>query len=140
MHAGDRLFGTRQLETDEPTILDQVLAASEKVLTSIPAQIVARECYDDYFDINSTSKYGDSPHAPVAMHEAEDVTAVDPFDVYLEKYMVANVLKFTGISFDSFLKLTRERADAILKRCDLVSSKEDTAINSMMDSAKVGKK
>ncbi|MCY1331312.1 hypothetical protein D9M68_19780 [compost metagenome] len=140
MHVGDRPFGARQLESDEATILDQVLANSDKVLSSIPAQIVALECYDDYFGINGNSKYGESPYALVALHEPEDVAAVDPYDVYLERYLVANVLKFTGMSFKDFLTLPRDRADAILKRCDAVSSKEDSAIQGLMDGATGGKK
>jgi hypothetical protein len=140
MHVSDRPFGTRQLESDEPSILDTVLAESDALLTSIPAQIVAIECYDDYFGIYSNSKFGESNFASVAMHDPEDVVAVDAYDVYLERYLVANVLKFTGMSFSEFLKLPRDRADAVLKRCDTVSTKEDTAVQNLMDGATGGKK
>jgi hypothetical protein len=139
-HVGDRSFGIDKLDNkDEPTVLDEVLSTSEKTLDSIAAQIVATECYDEYFGIYETSSRGSSNYALVAMHEAEDLCAVDPFDVYLDRYMVTNVLKYTGIDFQTFLKFPRDRAEAILKRCDVVSSKEDTEVNDLVNSA-TGKK
>lgn len=122
-----------QLEDmEEMTVLDDVLSTFEGTLDSIPAQIVITECYDDYFGIYSDSSQRDSPYALIAMHEAEDPAMVDPFDVYLERYLVANVLKYTGMSLDTFLTLPRDRAEAILKRCDSVSSKEDTEVSKLM--------
>ncbi|MNF02929.1 hypothetical protein D3C81_2117770 [compost metagenome] len=70
------------------------------------------------------------------MHEPEDLGLVDPFDVYLERYLVANVLKYTGIPFDNFLKLTRDRAEATLRRCDNLSTKEDTDVHNLMQGNK----
>lgn len=91
------------------------------------------ECYDDYFGVYKHSTQSESPYALVAMHEPEDLAMVDPFDVYLERYLVANVLKFTGITFQDFLALPRDRAEALLKRCDTVSSKEDTEISNLVN-------
>jgi hypothetical protein len=118
--------------TKEPTVLDTVLSTSEKTLDSIAAQIVTTECYDEYFGIYENSTQAHSNFAIVALHEAEDLAAVDPFDVYLERYLAANVLKFTGIAFQEFIKLPRDRAEAILKRCDLVSTKEDNAVDELL--------
>lgn len=135
-HVGDRQFGMDKLERlDEPTVLDTVLSTSEKTLDSIAAQIVATECYDEYFGIYQTSGQGHSNYALTALHNAEDLASVDPFDVYLERYLAANVLKYTGISFQEFLKLPRDRAEAILKRSDVVSSKEDASVASLMEGA-----
>lgn len=123
-----------QLEDmEELTVLDDVLSTFEGTLDSIPAQIVITECYDDYFGVYADSSQRDNPYALIAMHEAEDLAMVDPFDVYLERYLVANVLKYTGMSFDTFLTVPRDRAEAILKRCDSVSSKEDTEVNKLMN-------
>lgn len=112
-------------------------------MPSIAAQIITNECYDDYFGIYESSSQGQSPYALIAMHESEDLAAVDPFDVYLERYLVANVLKFTGLTLEAFLKLPRDRAEAILKRCDIVSTKEDSEVDKLMNGAtghKPGKK
>lgn len=119
-------------DPDDISILDKVLSTTEKTLDSIAAQIVTTECYDDYFGITTNSTQGNSNYALVAMHEPEDLALVDPYDVYLERYLVANVLKYTGMSFDTFLKLPRDRAEAILKRCDAVSSKEDQQVADLM--------
>lgn len=135
MHVGDRSFGIDKIESDEPTLLDEVLSKSDKILDSIPAQIVARECYDDYFGVADSSEFRESNYSLIALHDAEDVCAVDSFDVYMDRYLAANVLKFTGINFSDFLKLSRERAEAILKRCDAVASKEDTAVQNMLNDA-----
>jgi len=110
------------------TELDRVLATTDKTLDSVAAHLVITECYDEYFGVYESSSQGQSPFALVAMHEAEDLAAVDPYDVYLERYLAANVLRFTGISFQDFLKLPRDRAEAILSRCDAVSSKEDAQV------------
>ncbi|MNB58647.1 hypothetical protein D3C87_364500 [compost metagenome] len=118
---------------DDITALDEVLSKYEGTLDSIPAQIIITECYDDYFGVYEQSSQGMSPYALVAMHEAEDLALVDPFDVYLERYLVANVLKYTGMSLDTFMKLPRDRAEAVLKRCDNVSTKEDTEVNKLMN-------
>ena len=120
---------------DDITALDDVLSKFEGTLDSIPAQIVITECYDDYFGVYAQSSQGQSPYALIAMHESEDLALVDPFDVYLERYLVANVLKYTGMSLDTFLKQPRDRAEAILKRCDNVSSKEDTEVSKLMNGA-----
>ena len=117
-----------------------MLSQCDVITDSIAAQYVARECYDEYMGIYANSQHGDSNFALVAMHDPEDVAAVDTYDVYLEKYLVANVLKFTGMSFDKFLLLPRDRADAILKRCDTVSTKEDAAVSELMGGASGGRK
>lgn len=118
---------------DDITALDEVLSKYEGTLDSIPAQIIITECYDDYFGVYSQSSQGHSPYALVAMHESEDLALVDPFDVYLERYLVANVLKYTGMSLETFMKMPRDRAEAVLKRCDSVSSKEDTEVSKLMN-------
>lgn len=115
-------------------MLDELLSKSDKVLDSIPAQIVTLECYDDSFGIYETSSQGQSPLSLIAMHEPEDLAMVDPYDLYLERYLAANVLKFTGMPFDSFMKLTNDRAEAILKRCDTMASKEDNEVGNLMSS------
>ena len=112
-------------------------------MPSVAAQIITHECYDDYFGVYAGSSQGQGPFALVAMHEPEDLAAVDPFDVYFERYLVANVLKFTGLSLNDFLKLPRDRAEAILKRCEVVSTKEDNEVDKLMGGAagsKPGKK
>lgn len=124
-----------KLESDEQTVLDKVLSTFEGTMPSIAAQIITTECYDDYFGVYEGSTQGQGPFALVAMHESEDLAAVDPFDVYLERYLVANVLKFTGLSLNDFLKLPRDRAEAILKRCDIVSTKEDSEVDKLMNGA-----
>jgi hypothetical protein len=119
-------------DKDSVTALDDVLSRFEGTLDSIPAQIIITECYDDYFGVHAQSSQGMSPYASIAMHESEDLALVDPFDVYLERYLVANVLKYTGMSLDTFMKMPRDRAEAVLKRCDTVSTKEDTEVNKLM--------
>ena len=128
-HVGDRRFGYSQLQNyEEPSVLDKVLSTSEKTLDSIAAQIVSTECYDDYFNIYSNSSQGESPLSLVGMHEPEDLALVDPYDVYLERYLAANVLKFTGMSFQEFMTLTKDRGESILRRCDAMASKEDSEV------------
>ncbi|QTH80372.1 hypothetical protein PA10_00172 [Pseudomonas phage pPa_SNUABM_DT01] len=105
----------------------------DKTLDSIQAEIITRECYDEYFGIYAQSTQGASPWALAAMHEPEDLGKVDPFDVYLERYLVANVLKYTGINFQDFMKLPRDRAEAMLKRCDSLSSKEDSDVANLVN-------
>jgi hypothetical protein len=123
-----------KLENKEDiTALDEVLSKFEGTLDSIPAQIIITECYDDYFGVYKQSSQGNSPYALIAMHEPEDLALVDPFDVYLERYLVANVLKYTGMSLETFLTLPRDRAEAVLKRCDTVSTKEDTEVGKLMN-------
>ncbi|MNO25625.1 hypothetical protein D3C76_154670 [compost metagenome] len=113
-----------------------MLGTYEGTLDSIAAEIITRECYDDYFGVYSQSTQGHSPWALVAMHEPEDLGLVDPFDVYLERYLVANVLKYTGINFQDFMKLPRDRAEAMLKRCDGLSSKEDSEVGNLVNGTK----
>lgn len=116
------------------------MASSEKVLGSIPAQILTMECYDDYFGIYAHSRRGGSNFAISEMHGPEDVIAVDSFDVFLDRYLSTNVLKYTGLNFESFMKLPRDRAEAVLKRCDHISTKEDTAVENMLANATAGVK
>lgn len=120
-------------DEDDVSELDKTLSQFEGTLDPIAAQIVITECYDEYFGVYAQSSQGDSPYALIAMHEPEDLALVDPFDVYLERYLVANVLKYTGLSLNDFLKLPRDRAEAILKRCDTVSTKEDTEVGKLMN-------
>ncbi|MNG10775.1 hypothetical protein D3C84_942660 [compost metagenome] len=101
-------------------------------MDSIAAQIVITECYDEYFKIYESSSQGNSPLAIIAMHEAEDLALVDPYDLYLERYLAANVLKFTGMAFPEFMKLTKDRAEAILRRCDGMASKEDGEVANLV--------
>jgi len=95
--------------------------------------LVTNECFDEYFGIYESSSQGNSPYALVAMHEAEDPVLVDPFDMYLERYLAANVLKITGINFIDFLTLPRDRAEATLKRCDAISGREDREVDDLMN-------
>lgn len=133
---GDRSFGAAQLSPErwnEPTVLDTVLETYKGTLASIPSQIVVTECYDEYFGIYDQSSQGSNPFALVSMHESEDLVLADPFDVYLEKFLAAGVLKFTGMDFNTFLGLTRDRAEAVLRRCDAISSKEDTEVDNLLN-------
>lgn len=137
LHVGDRRFGYSQLQNyEEPSVLDKVLGTSEKTLDSIAAQIVSTECYDDYFNIYSNSSQGESPLSLVGMHEPEDLALVDPYDVYLERYLAANVLKFTGMSFQEFMTLTKDRGESILRRCDAMASKEDSEVAHLVSGMK----
>ncbi len=101
-------------------------------MDSIASQLVVTECYDEYFDIYTNSSQGRSPFALAAMHEPEDLSLVDPFDTYMERYLAANVLKYFGIDFTTFLTLPRDRAEAILKRSDAISAKEDSSVGQLM--------
>lgn len=135
-YVGDRSFGAAQLgpeRWDEPTILDQTLSEFDGTLGPIAAQWVVTECYDEYFNIYENSTLGSSPYALVSMHEPEDLTLASSYDLYLERYLEANVLKYTGINFNDFMQLPRDRGEAILKRCDEIASKEDTDVENLMN-------
>lgn len=120
-------------------MLDKELSEFEGTLDSIAADIVITECYDEYFGVYQHSSQGMSPFALAALHEPEDLTAVDPFDLYLERYLAANVLKYCGVDFMEFMKFPRDRAEAILKRCDAISSREDSDVNNLLGGAGLGK-
>jgi len=121
------------LDRDTLSTLDKELSTFEGTLDSVAAHLVVTECYDEYFGIYENSSQGRSPFALAALHEPEDLSAVDPFDTYLERYLAANVLKFTGIDYVTFMTLPRDRAEAILKRCDSISMKEDASVGQLMD-------
>ncbi len=95
---------------------------------------MVRECYDEYFGIYQNSSQGNSPLALVALHEPEDLALADPFDRQLDRYLAANVLKYTGMDFKTFLQLPHYRAEVVLRRCDEISGKEDQAVNTLMNS------
>lgn len=133
-HVADRRFGIDQLLRDEPTDLDMILNRTDKTFASIPAHLITLDSYSEYFGIYEHSTQGQSPYAMVCLHEAEDTSLVDSFDVWLERYMAANVLKYTGISFNDFMHLTRDRADAILSRCEVLAEKEDNVVGDALDS------
>lgn len=139
LHVGDRRFGFDVLSNESKiSELDQILSTSEKTLESIPAAIVTQECYDEYFGIYSNSSQGSSNLALVAMHEPEDLAICDPYDLYLERYLAANVLKYTGMSFTEFTGLTKDRAEAILRRCDAMATKEDAEVGNLVNGMKAG--
>ena len=52
------------------------------------------------------------------------MSIVDPFDRELEKYLNANVLKYTGISFEVYMTYSRDKCEKFLLRCDALASKE----------------
>lgn len=115
--------------------MDQALENFDGTLDPVAAQIVITECYDEFFEIYDNSHQGKSNFALVAMHEPEDLAIADPFDLYLERYMAAGVLKYTGIDFETFLSLPRDRVETILKRCDNMASKEEQGVNELLSQA-----
>lgn len=121
-------------------MLDDILATSEKTLDGVAADIVATECFDDDYDIYSTSDYGDGPLALVAMHPAENLSLVDPFYKYLDRFKAADVYKYTGIDFLKFLDLPRDRAEAMLDKLDNLARKESTEVNNLLNGAMSGKR
>jgi hypothetical protein len=113
-------------------LIDRVLSETKETLGSIPAQIVTLEIYDEEVGIYKTSTVDESGLSLVALHEAEDMSIVDPFDRELDKYLNANVLKYTGITFDQFLMYPRDKVEKMLKRCDQLASKESEEAEAAM--------
>lgn len=101
-----------------------MLSEAQNPIGSIPAQIVTNEIYDEEMGIEASSTIGDTMFSISSLHEAEDLSIVDPFDRELDKYLNANVLKYTGTTFDAFLMLPRDKCDKLLKRCDKLATKE----------------
>lgn len=134
-HVADRRFGFDQLQREEPTSLDTILNKTDKILSSIPAQYVTLDCYSEYFGIYQASTQGNSPYALVCMHEAEDTSLIDSYDVWVERYLESSVLKYTGISLEQFFMLTRDRAEAIIQRCDRLAETEDNAVGNALNAA-----
>lgn len=113
-------------------LIDQLVLHSDKVLDSIAAQIVILEAYDEEMRIYQTSTQADNTLSLVALHEAEDLSIVDPYDREMDRYLNANVLKYMGLSFNEYLKLSRYRAEKMLIRCDALAAKEaEEAENAM---------
>lgn len=109
------------------------MSTYEGTLDPIAAQIIINECYDDLFGVYNSSSQGNSPYASAAMHEAEDMGRVDPFDLYLERYLVSNVLKYTGTTLDAFLDMPKNRAEALMSRCEAIAAKEDKEVDTLMN-------
>lgn len=105
-------------------LIDKVLSESDTVLDSIAAQIVTMEIYDDEVGTYESSTLPASGLSLVSLHESEDMSLVDPFDRELERYLNANVLKYTGITFDQFLNYPRDKTEKMLVRCDSLATKE----------------
>lgn len=114
-------------------MIDRVLSETTETIGSIAAQIVTLEIYDEEVGIYATSSIGESALSLVALHEAEDMSIVDPFDRELDKYLNANVLKYTGVTFDQFLTYPRDKVEKMLKRCDLLATKESEEAEAAMD-------
>lgn len=110
-------------ETYRP-LIDQLLVRTTKLLDSIAAQIVILETYDDEMGIYNTSSQADNALSLVSLHEAEDLSLVDPYDREMDRYLNANVLKYMGLSFNEYLELSRYRAEKMLARCDRLATKE----------------
>lgn len=100
------------------------MAELEKPLSSIAAQLLTLETYDEEFGVYETSTQQSTQFHLNAQHEAEDMSIVDPFDRELEKYLNANVLKYTGISFEVYMTYSRDKCEKFLLRCDALASKE----------------
>lgn len=105
-------------------MIDQLLSTADKTVDSIAAAIITQEVYDDEMHIYATSSLGNNQFALNSLHEAEDMSLVDPYDREMEKYLNANVLKYFGISFDTFLGLSRLRCEKLLHRADALMTKE----------------
>lgn len=116
------------------TELDRVLSTTEKTFPSIAAQLIINDCFDETFEILSNSSQSESNFASVCMHETEDMSLIDSYDVWLTRYMEANVLKYTGITYDKFLMLPRDRAEAVISKCESLDEKESAAVNGLMNS------
>lgn len=120
-------------------LIDKVLSETEVTLSSIPAAIVIQEIYDEECGIYESSTAADGPYALVSLHEAEDMSLVDPFDREMDKYLNANVLKYTGITFERYLEFTRDKCEKLLLRCDALAEKEakeaEAAMNPLRDKA-----
>lgn len=101
-----------------------MLRSADKTLDSIAAQIVTLEIYDDEMKITESSTEGSKQYSLNALHEAEDLSIVDPYDQEMDKYLNANVMKYLGIPFDKFLSLPRYECEKILARCDRLANKE----------------
>lgn len=100
------------------------LAELEKPLSSIAAQLFTLETYDEEFGVYDSSTQQQTQFLLNAQHEAEDMSIVDPFDRELEKYLNANVLKYTGISFETYMSYSRDKCEKFLLRCDALATKE----------------
>lgn len=105
-------------------LIDKVLSEAVHPLDSIAAAIVTQEIYDEECGIYDTSTVADGPFALVSLHEAEDMSLADPYDRELDKFLNANVLKYTGTTWDKFLELPRDKCEKLLQRCDALANKE----------------
>ena len=56
------------------------------------------------------------------------VNGFDMLPEYLRQYNESGVLKFTGITFDAFLKLSPNVAETILRRCRYFAREESNAM------------
>jgi hypothetical protein len=121
---GDRGFGLHIFDKGHLPLIDRVLSESEHPLDSVAAQIVTLEIYDEECGIYDTSTVAEGQFSLVSLHEAEDLSLADPYERELDKYLNANVLKYTGTTWDSFLTLPRDKCEKLLTRCDALANKE----------------
>lgn len=101
-----------------------MLSEATKPLSSIAAAIIIQEIYDEETGIYETSTVSEGQFSLVSLHEAEDMSLADPYDRELDKYLNANVLKYTGTTWDKFLELPRDKCEKLLLRCDALANKE----------------
>lgn len=79
-------------------------------------------CKDNY-DKNVVDIVGD-----ILYKEELTINGFDMLPEYLRQYHESGVLKFTGITFDTFLKLSPNVAEKILKRCRYFAREESNAM------------
>lgn len=98
------------------TEADRLLSEYKGQLTSIPAQMVLREAYDEYFGIyNHTADPLRNGLGMVSHHQREDYGDYGPILHMIYRYRFYNIYQHFGLSLTEFLALPREYTTAVFE-------------------------
>lgn len=130
------------MEISPDEILIDVLKESVNT-NSIETKLILLENYDIHYGIFNHGMYEDRPYSLIEMHDTERFDTVNPLYELMEKYVEKNVLKFFGMSFDTFIEMPRDRVNKMFEICDTMTKRErqrvDPLLKELEDMNKIGK-
>jgi hypothetical protein len=101
---------------------------SKKKLNAMEASILMTHAFDSTYCKDNYDKKVIDIVGDILYKEELTVNGFDMLPEYLRQYNESGVLKFTGITFDAFLKLSPNVAETILKRCRYFAREESNAM------------
>lgn len=117
----------------------------EKITSnSIETQLMLLESYDIHQNIFRHGEVANRPFALVELHEKERLQRVNPLYELFRTYVENEVLKYTGIPYNTFIEMPRDVTRQIMEDCKKYRERDyrtsQTVLQELEDIKNIGKK